>query len=293
MRFLSILFIFNFIAANGHAACNLASEVSFSDLQDGSLAKELGLSQDQFRSRFQAIFDFFEFGGKGHIVKFIDHYGLKLIDAGKVTLDSGPYVIIQQFPTASSVSKTLWLHDSQVLEQLKSLSNRLPIILEYSPLSRASVVNLEESDGLSQSHEFKRCGFLPASTKFSMTITGMVNNTVLVHESVHLSDDESGLDNFFQALKQLKSNHELSEDAYYAVDHYVMEQRAYATELEYLKNESKGELEQELQIARNAFRDEYKPRLLASLQGIRNPDTLKKVRDLIEKNLFPSSFDIF
>ncbi len=291
------------------ADCKFASEISFSFLDDGSMARELNIDNDRFHERYNLIFDFLKAGGKGKIVKYLEirPYGL--------TVDSGPYLVVIRLPNNPlNESNVLWLRDMKTLNRIEKIYQKMPIILEQSFFERASVRNLEDAKGLSVAHELRRCGFLPPETNFAFSLTSNVTESVIVHENVHIADFLGTLSTFFKDLEGLSLKYKLDDDSVGDVRSYVMEERGYTAQLSFIKNKIKHktdtkilaysnfrilgeetpdifelnaleEYDSEFEVAKKVFEDDYYPRIRSVMQKIKNnPELARRLESIVTTN---------
>lgn len=292
------------------AACKFASEISQSYLEDGEMAKELNVENSILRIRYNQLFEFFRAGGKGRLVKYIEKNDQEL------TYDSGPYLIVSQLPEAAlKDSNVLWLKDESTLRRVRKVFSTVPVILESSLLNRAAVNFLGDLDGTSIPHELKRCGYLSDNTQLSLSITAAVTESVVEHEEVHLSDYRGGLVDFLRDLKSIMNTYNLDESIYQDVRSFVMEQRAYTRQINYLKQKVRAEpqkivyaysnllpwgekqrdvfeitraeeLQDQTQLANRVFEKHYSPDLQSAFIKIKNkPDAIISLQKLIKKYL--------
>ncbi len=213
------------------ANCGSITEVPVDDLTTASMSKELRLDPYVFRERYEHLIEFFKAGGKGRVLKYVElqSYGL----AGW----SGPYVIVTQLPPGPVQNNpVLWIRDPATFSLVREMFKKTLVILDRSFSSRASVANLRYRLSIGSAGDFVNCGYLPSNLANAVSLGPEVTESVLVHEMVHLDDNLGALDAFAQTIFMLRAKYPESADDILAVRRYVMEQRAYAHGLAFMKD---------------------------------------------------------
>lgn len=199
-------------------------------------AKSLVTAPAEFQDQNKQIRSFIEAGGSGQIVQYSKIYP---DPPTAYTLYSGLYLIVQMLPEkAVAGSHVLWLRDPLLLQKLKKIQKRMPLILAPSKSGAiAAVTTLSAGEGLVAESELRRCGFLPLDTKFTFSISDYISKSVLVHESVHIDDFVENRVPLLAAMDLWKKNGLITKENHTKLRTFILEERAYTRQVQYLTAE--------------------------------------------------------